>query len=641
MNAALDFLFATGCRRAPKGWLYWPIRVYTAIFTLWVVWSATFSRIDTLSLTVIFLCLMYVPSFLLVGASYKSVAEAPSPLDWLLSAASAVCAVYFIVKIPETATRISLFDELRTDQMAMAAILIALTLEITRRTVGVLLAFIVVCFIIYNLFGHALPGQLGHGYISVGHFLDLNTYTTDGLFGVPVRVAATYAFLFVLFGTFLEKAGGGDFFFNVAAALTGRSIGGPAKIAVASSALFGTMSGSPTSDVVATGSITIPMMKRLGYKPELAAGVEVAASTGGSILPPVMGSAAFIMAEVIGADYSDIAVAALLPAALYYIGVMLQVHLRSVNLNLAPLDQNELPSLGWTFRNGGHFLLPLVGLVILLVAGYSPTMVAAASAVGVWAVSFLNRRSRLSLKKTFEALSDTAIRMIGVTGACAAAGLVIGGITMTGLAAKFSFITFALAGDSLLLALLLSACVTLILGLGMPTPSAYVLAAVLVGPTLVNDYGFPEMNAHLFLLYFAVLSAMTPPVAVAAYAAAAISDANPLKIAVVAMRLAVVAFVVPFMFVLNPLILTPLASLSAFIDSVAICLACIVIAAACEVRWSGPSLIPAKLGMFGAAILLSVPLMLPKAIGAVLALALLALCLRKYQTRSVSADNFA
>ncbi|MCB2130450.1 MAG: TRAP transporter large permease subunit, partial [Rhodobacteraceae bacterium] len=279
--------------------------------------------------------------------------------------------------------------------------------------------------------------------------------------------------------------------------------------------------------------------------------------------------------------------------------------------------------------------------VILLVAGYSPTMVAAASAVGVWAVSLLNRRPRLSLKKTFEALSDTAIRMIGVTGACAAAGLVIGGITMTGLAAKFSFITFALAGDSLLLALLLSACVTLILGLGMPTPSAYVLAAVLVGPTLVNDYGFPEMNAHLFLLYFAVLSAMTPPVAVAAYAAAAISDANPLKIAVVAMRLAVVAFVVPFMFVLNPLILTPLASLSAFIDSVAICLACIVIAAACEVRWSGPSLIPAKLGMFGAAILLSVPLMLPKAIGAVLALALLALCLRKYQTRSVSADNFA
>lgn len=632
MSAILSLLFSTGPHRSLTGWLYWPLRIYTALFSVWVLWAAMISRIDALSMTVIFLCLIYVPAFLLIGASSHSNPNRPSPLDWILSALSAVCAVYFIAKIPETATRISLFDELRQDQFVMASILILLTLEITRRTVGLFLMGIVLAFIIYNLFGHLIGGQLGHGEITLGHFVDINIYTTDGLFGIPVRVAATYAFLFVMFGTFLEKARGGDFFFNLAAAVSGRRVGGPAKIAVFSSALFGTMSGSPTSDVVATGSITIPMMKKLGYDRSLAAGVEVASSTGGSLLPPVMGSAAFIMAEMIGADYSEIVLAAILPALLYYCGIYIQVHLRSVALDLAPLEASDVPAVSETMKQGWQFLLPLLGLIVLLVMGYSPTMVAVFCAIAVWVVSQFHRNTRLGLKTTIEALSDTAIRMIGVTGACAAAGLVIGGITMTGLASKFSFIAFAMAGDNTMVVLLLSAIVTIILGLGMPTPSAYVLAAVLVGPTLVNDFGFQELNAHLFLLYFAVMSAMTPPVAVAAYAAAAISGANPLRIAVVAMRFSIVAFVIPFMFVINPGMLQPLASMDQFLVSACIVLACILIAIAAETSWKGRSTTLLRLAMVAAAILLSVPDVRLKAVGVVAGAALLALSLRMLKT---------
>lgn len=626
MGNLLSLLFSTGQRRHLTEWLYWPIRIYTALFTIWVLWAALFARVDALSMTVVFLSLIFVPSFLLIGASEKADAQNPSLADWILSFLAAACAAYFIYNIPETATRISLLDDLRTDQFVMAGILILLTLEVTRRTVGVFLTMIVLAFIFYNLFGHRIEGQMGHGLITLTHFIDINVYTTDGLFGVPVRVAATYAFLFVLFGTFIEKAKGGDFFFGLAAAISGRSVGGPAKIAVSSSALFGTMSGSPTSDVVATGSITIPMMKKLGYKPELAGGVEVAASTGGSLLPPVMGSAAFIMAELTGVDYGEIVLAALIPALLYYLGIFIQVHLRSVALDLAPLGKDEVPSLRETLKNGWMFLIPLGGLVAFLIMGYSPTMVAAASALLVWVVSFFRAESRLGLKGTIEALSDTAIRMLGVTGACAAAGLVIGGITMTGLAAKFSFVAFSLAGDHLMMALLLSALVTIILGLGMPTPSAYVLAAVLVGPTLVNDYGFQELNAHLFLLYFAVMSAMTPPVAVAAYAAAAISGANPLKIAIISMRFSIVAFVVPFMFVLNPMVLSPSASLGAFAITVAIVLACVLIAVACEINRQISYPTPVRLAMFVSALLLSIPAPELKIIGAVAGLGLLGFC---------------
>ncbi len=578
----LAYLFDTSFRRRLQGWMVWPMTLYCAGVAVWVISAATWMRVDSLAMTIIFLSLILVPSFLLVAASPRSNPRHASWLDWILSAAAAASAVYFIMNISVTAERVSLLTPLSWHQFLFAGIMILLTLEITRRTVGLFLMLLVLSFITYNLFGHLLSGPMAHGYISLQHFVDINVYTSDGLFGAPVRVAATYAFLFVLFGTILERAGGGAFFFGLSSALTGRSPGGPAKVAVVSSALFGTMSGSPTSDVVATGSITIPMMKKLGYRAEMAAGTEVAASTGGSLLPPVMGSAAFIMAEVTGLDYLAICFAAIVPAVVYYIGIYIQVHMRSTTLGLKPLDEADVPKLRDVMISGWPYLIPLVGMTAMLVMHYSPSLTAVAASAMVWIVALARRSTRLTLVPTIEVLSETTIRMIGVTGACAAAGLVVGGITMTGLASKFSVLAFGMVGDSTFMILLLSALVTIILGLGMPTPSAYVLAAVLVGPTLVNELGLPLMSVHMFILYYAVLSAMTPPVAVASFAAAAIADANPIKISLEAMQLAVTAFIMPFAFIANPGVLQPWASTGDAMQALSVIIGCIIIAIGAE-----------------------------------------------------------
>jgi TRAP transporter 4TM/12TM fusion protein len=618
------FFFDIGGRRRLGGAVGHMIRAYAAAVALWSFYAAAFSRIDSLALTVIFLCLMLAPAFLMIRASNAAPADRAPLYDWALFAASLACAAYFIASIETIATRISLFFPLTEVQVGFATLVVVLALEITRRTVGLFLMLLVLVFIAYNLWGHLIDGALGHGYISFNHFLDINIYTTDGLFGVPVRVAATYAFLFVMFGTFLEKAGGGAFFFNISAALAGRTPGGPAKVAVVSSALFGTMSGSPTADVVTTGSITIPMMRRLGYRASLAGGVEVAASTGGSILPPVMGSAAFIMAELTGIDYAVIVFAAIIPAALYYLGIVVQVHLRSVGLGLRAMSAEEVPSALATLREGWIYFIPLGVLVAALAQGYSPTMVAAIATLSVIATSWLKPSARLGPRAIYEALSETVVRMLGVTGACAAAGLVIGGITMTGLAAKFSTIAFAFAGDWMFLALLLSAGVTILLGLGMPTPSAYVLAAVLIGPTLVNEFGIPLLNAHMFLMYFAVMSAMTPPVAVAAYAAAAIAMANPLAIAATAVRLALVAFVMPFAFVYAPALLEPQFDLRSLGHVASALGGTLTLAVAAEGRLWGPMGAAARLAMAAAGLLLFSASFLAAGLGLGLAAAALA-----------------
>jgi TRAP transporter 4TM/12TM fusion protein len=472
-----------------------------------------------------------------------------------------------------------------------------------RRTVGLGLTTIVLIFIVYNLFGDRLSGPLQHGEISLDHFLDIMVLTTDGLFGVPLKVAATYAFLFVLFGTTLAKTGGADFFFNLAAALTGRARGGPAKIAVISSALYGTISGSPTSDVVTTGAVTIPMMKRLGYKASFAGAVEVAASTGGSLLPPVMGAAAFIMAEYTGIPYVEIAFAALIPALLYYMPIYLQVHLRAERIGLRGMSGDETPRLRDTMKEGGVFLVPLAVITWALVEGYTPTYAALYGTASVLVVSSLRRRTRLTPQKVYDILAETSLRTVAVAGACAAAGLVIGGITMTGLASKFSNLVFLLSGANEFMSLVLAAGLTLLLGLGMPTPSAYILAAVLIAPVM-NNLGIDLMAGHLFLLYFAVMSALTPPVAVAAYAASAIADENPLKIATSAVRIALAAFFIPFAFVYNPALLLQGSWIEIVVATLSVMAALTLLVVAAEGYWKKLITVPSRLVLGAAGLLL-------------------------------------
>lgn len=547
-------LFAVGGRRMPDGILGSAIKLLAVGLALWVIYVTTFTFIDPLLQTAVFLCFMLALLFLVVGATPGAKDKPPPLFDMFFSLTSIACGIYFIVNADVIISRISLLDPLTNADLIFGTLFCLLSIEATRRSVGLGLCAIVVAMLAYNLWGDNLSGQLAHGAISYRHFLDQTVFTTNGLLGAPVRVAATYAFLFVTFGTILEKAGGGDFFFNLAAIVSGRSVGGSAKVAVTSSALYGMISGSPTADVLTTGSITIPMMRRLGYPRALAGAIEVAASTSGGLIPPVMASAAFIMVEITGIPYLTIAQAAIIPAALYLLGLYIQVHLLSQKLNLAPMEASQIPRLGPTLRDGALFIVPIAALVTVLFLGYSITLVAVVGIASIIVVSSLRRVTRMGARKLFDSFATATLRMVPVTAACAAAGLVVGGISMTGLSGKFSYIVFLVGGDGVLITLILTAAICILLGMGMPTPSAYIMAAVLTAPTL-HHIGLSTLTAHMFLLYFAVMSAMTPPVAVAAFAASSLAECNPLSIAARSVMLALPAFCVPFIFAFAPSLL--------------------------------------------------------------------------------------
>lgn len=545
------FWFSVGARRQLSGWLNWLVAPLAVALAVYVIVAATVLIIAPWALVAVFLMGIMGIAFLAVGAFPSSDPEKPHPVDYVLSLASVATGIYFLVKAPEVVNRIALLTPLSGPDLFFGVLAVLLTLEVTRRATGAGLTLVVLIFIVYNLFGHLLGGVLQHGYIDYVHFIDIMVYTTDGIMGLPARVAATYAFMFVLFGTLLFAAKGADFFFDFAAAISGGRPGGPAKVAVISSGMYGMVSGSPTSDVITTGSVTIPVMKRLGYRPAVAGAIEVTASTGGSIMPPVMGSAAFIMAEYTGIEYRDIAIAALLPALLYYLCVYAQVHFRAIRFGLSGLDASSIPPLLTTLRHGGLFFVPLIVLTVALLYGYTPTMVAIYGGIAVIVVSWMRRETFLGPVGVWNALAETTLRMVPVAGATAAAGLVIAGLTMTGLAAKFAHVVYAVTDANQFTALCLAAALTLVLGCGMPTPAAYILAAVLMGP-LMTQLRIDALAGHMFILYFAVMSAVTPPVAVAAYAASAIAEDNPITIAAHAVKLALAAFVVPFVFVFGP-----------------------------------------------------------------------------------------
>ena len=580
-------MLETGTKRKLSPGLARILQSIAAIIALGVIYTTTIVYVDLFAMTIVFLSSMLALLFLLYTPGPWGRTNSPSIIDWVLSLTSVAAGVYFLVESSRIVERITLLFPLEMPDLIAGSALFFLTIEATRRTVGFGLTSVVTIFLLYNLFGHGLPAGLGFREVGYNHFLDIMMFTSDGLFGVPLRVAATYAFLFVLFGTFLSRAGGADFFFDLASAVAGRRVGGPAKIAVISSGLYGTMSGSPTSDVVTTGSISIPMMQRLGYGKSLSGSVEVAASTGGSLLPPVMGSAAFIMAEYTGIEYRDIAIAGIVPALLYYVCVYTQIHLRSEKMGLKGLEENEVSTVKVAMANGGLFIIPLLVLSVALVMGYSPTYVAAFASLSVIAVAAIKPSTRMGLKSIWEALGETTLRMVSVTAACAAAGLVIGGISMTGLGGKFADLVFMLAGNSSILVLIISAILAIILGMGMPTPSAFILAAVLVGPTL-SSLDFSAMQSNMFILYFAVLSAMTPPVAVAAFAASAIADAKPLGISVGAVKLAITAFVVPFAFMYGEGLLLAGPITGIVLNCLTATLGVIVLSAGIEGYWKAP-----------------------------------------------------
>ena len=440
-------------------------------------------------------------------------------------------------------------------ELVLGIILILLILELGRRLMGWAIVIVALLAICYTYFGNIIPGILGHRGFNTSRIVNHLFLTNEGIYTIPIGVSAAFVYLFILFGVFLQSCGGGDFFIKLAAALLGRFRGGPAKIAVLSSCLFGMISGSAVANVVVTGSFTIPLMKRTGFKPHIAGAVEAAASSGGQFMPPIMGAAAFIIPDMIGSTYFDVAKAAFIPGLLYFLAIFFMVDFEAIKMNLRGLPKNELPSAKAAVRESGHILLPVFVLIYLLaVVRTSPTLAAFWSVVSVIIASMIRKSTRMNFRKIFSALEEGAYAAIIVVSACALGGIIIGCMMLTGLGMSLSTILVDFSHGSLILLLLLTMIASLILGMGMTTTACYIILAILVAPAL-SKMGVNAMAAHLFIFYFGIISAITPPVAVAAYAGAGLAGADPMKTGYAAWKLGLSAFILPFMFVYGPALL--------------------------------------------------------------------------------------
>ena len=471
--------------------------------------------------------------------------------DVLLAALSLAVALYYIILNDRFLHWSRGFSQPTIWDIVAGLILMALVVELCRRSTGWGLTTLLVVLLAFTVFGSHMPGPLRHDNFGIVYFIEMMTIQENGIFGAPLEVAATYAFLFVLFGNFYNKAGGGQLFFDLASAITGRMRGGAAKACVTASGLYGSVSGSPTADVATTGPLTIPIMVKQGVSPVRAAAIESTSSSGGAMLPPVMGAVAFIMADITNISYATIVSASWLPAILYYVAIYILVHNDAVRNREPPMPADQIVPLHTGIARGWRHLLPIGAMMWLLLAGYTPVYVAAGSTAAVIALSWFHRPSAIGPRRFVECCTETITQVVPLVGAVAAAGAVIGAIEISALAGKFSLMINFLSGGMLIPALLLSGLFLILLGMGMPTPAVYIMGAALIAPIL-RQFGLPEFQLHLFMLFYACLSAVTPPVAVANFAAAAIAGVNPMAIGGYAVKLAIGGFVVPFFFLFNP-----------------------------------------------------------------------------------------
>lgn len=445
---------------------------------------------------------------------------------------------------------VSRYGEMTNPEIVIAAIAVIVLLDATRRTIGWAMVVLALVFLAYAFWGNLLWGDIAHRGYDLKRVLAQVFLGADGIFGTPLGVSATFVVLIVILGALLEGTGASAVLMDIAVAMTGRSRGGPAKAAVVGSSLMGMISGTAVANVLTTGTISIPLMKRSGYKAHVAGAIEAVASTGGQLMPPIMGAAAFLMADIIETPYTEIARAAIIPAALYYIAVFTAVHLEAVKSGLKPMDVSDLPSVRKSLIDRGHVLLAIPSFVSFLMVGYSVMFSSLWAIYVLVALSCLRRPTWLTPKKLLAVCVATGEAILPVALATATAGIIIAVVTLTGIGLKFSSLIVTLSGGSLFLALVLTMASSLILGMGLPTAAAYILVATLAAPALVN-LGVDLLAAHMFVFYSAMLSAITPPVALAAFAAAAISGENPMRIAVVSVKFGIVAFVIPYFFVMD------------------------------------------------------------------------------------------
>ena len=512
---------------------------------------------------------VYYPSY---KGNKKALRKTFGIIDAILAIAT-IAVVLYILRDPNALMyRVSKANA-NTLDLVFGTIAMILSLEAARRTIGLGLPIIALVFFAYAMWGNYLPGMIaskGYSFRRVISFI----FSVEGIYGSPTASSAQYVFLLIIFGAFLGYSGTGEFFMKLAMKLAGHARGGPAKVAVISSGLFGSISGSAVANVMGTGVFTIPLMKKTGYKPHFAGAVEAVASTGGQIMPPVMGSGAFIMAELIGYKYSQIALGALLPAILYYLSILLMVDFEAAKSGLLGVDTSHMDAAKKILKQGWNLLVPLIILIVCL--AFFQFTVARSATLAILATIIacaLKKETRMNFKTILDGFETGVIRSVSVICAVASAGVAIGCIMLTGVGAKFAFAVLTLAHSNLFLTLLMSGLAATILGMGLPTVAAYIISASLLASSLVQ-LGIPIFAAHMFLLYYSILSQITPPVALAAYAAGNIADANPNKVGFTAMRLGVIAFIIPFFFVYGPALLmigTPLEIIEASITSLIGC----------------------------------------------------------------------
>lgn len=484
----------------------------------------------------------------IVMSWFRLASRAHFCLPDLVLGVCAIAVATYLVTIYGTLMRNSTGTPFAPIGISLAAVAgTALIMELTRRVAGLALIIIASVFLVYVFVGHLMPGFLNSPQINWARFFS-QVYTDAGILGPTTAVSSTYIILFIIFAAFLQASKVGDYFVNFAFAVAGRTRGGPAKVAIFASGLMGMINGTSAGNVVATGSLTIPLMKKVGYHRRTAGAVEAAASTGGQIMPPIMGAGAFIMAEITGIPYTQIAIAAVIPAVLYFVSVFFMVDFEAAKLGMRGMREDQLPKLGKMLRQV-YLFIPIIILIYALFAGYSVIRAGTLATVAAAVVSWLtpNRMGPRAISKAFELAGVMSIQIIAV---CACAGIIVGVISLTGVGARFSALLLGIADTSQLLALFFAMCIAILLGMGMPTTAAYAVAASVVAPGLVQ-LGIPQLTAHFFVFYFAVLSAITPPVALASYAAAGISGANPMKTSVRSFKIGIAAFIVPYMFFYN------------------------------------------------------------------------------------------
>lgn len=541
-----DALEESASTRDLSGWSRYAFMIIAIIGALYHLYILNFNPIDPWVFRSTHITFGIVLTLLLYkGWSTKS--NKIPIVDWALIAAALFVGYYITDNLSAIIFRFGVSPT--TLDVVVATIGVFLVLEITRRTSGLMLPILAGIFILYSFTGPYLPGILNHNGYSFERFITY-IYSLDGVFGVTTDVSSRYIILFIIFGAFLQMSGVGQYFIDFAFRLAGWMRGGPAKVAVFASALMGMINGTSAGNVVATGSLTIPLMKKTGYRPRFAAATEATASSGGQILPPIMGAGAFLMAEITGIPYSEIIIAATIPAILYFVSVYFMLDFQSLKENLRGISRDMLPDKVYLIKKA-YLFLPIIILIWLLVTGYSVIFAGSVGIISCFVLSLLSKENRMGIMKVLEALElgmKNALQLIAIV---ACAGIIVGVIALTGVGQRFSTMLLNVADNSLLIALLFAMLLSIVLGMGMPTTAAYAVAASVVAPGLVS-LGMEPLLAHMFVFYYAVMSAITPPVALAGFAAAGIAGTNPMRTSVEAFKIGLAAFIVPFMMFYSP-----------------------------------------------------------------------------------------